>query len=92
MPTALLRTTYDGTTVLICWHHEEALALAEALGVPKRLPSTLPWAPRWPEGAFGWVLVITYGADGEVDFGRTTCVTAELMYGDCCNGPPGAVF
>ncbi len=89
-------THYDDATLLICWHHEQALALAEALGVPEGLPSTLPWPslepPRWPENVFGWVLVIAYDGEGEIDFGRTMCINAKLMYDDYGLEPPGPVY
>ena len=87
-------TYYDGSTLLICWHHEHALCLAEALGVPQKLPSTLPWpAPlTWPEEVFGWVLVIAYDEEGHIDFARTMCVSTKLMYDDCGQDPPGPVY
>jgi hypothetical protein len=92
--------TYDGSALLVCWHHEEAVSLAEALGVPERLPPTVPWPPlpepnqrtRWPEDVFGWVLAITFDAEGKLNLGRTMAMNAQLMYNDCGKDPPGPVF
>jgi hypothetical protein len=92
--------TYDDSTVLVCWHHEEAVHLAEALGVPETLPPTVPWPAlpepkqrtRWPEDVFGWVLVITFDVAGKLNLARTMATNARLMYNDCGKDPPGPVF
>gem|GEM_PF-1209810 len=84
---------YDGSTLLICWHHEHAIPLAEALGIPKHLTPTFPWPANgaWPEDVFGWVLMIGYDGQGAIDYGRTLCVSTALMYGDYGQLPPGPV-
>jgi hypothetical protein len=88
------RNPYDGSTLLICWHHEHAIGLAEALGIPKHLTPTFPWPANseWPEDVFGWVLMIAYDGEGAIDYGRTLCVSTALMYGDCGQEPPGPVY
>jgi hypothetical protein len=84
---------YDGSTLLICWHHEQAIRLAEALGIPKKLTPTFPWPANgeWPEDVFGWVLMIAYDGDGAIEYGRTLCVSTALMYDDYGQKPPGPV-
>jgi len=84
---------YDDSSVLACWHHEHAIALAEALGIRKDMPPTIPWPgpAGWPEEVFGWVLVIAYDGEGAIDYGRTRCVSTALMYDDCGQEPPGPV-
>lgn len=80
---------YDNAALLICWHHEHAFPLAQALGVPKvPPPECSPWPSTWPEAVFGWVLIISYGVDGSIDFARTTCMSTKLMYDDCGQEPP----
>lgn len=80
---------YEGSTLLICWHHEHALPLAKDLGVESgRLPPQARWPSEWPDSVYGWVLAIAYDDRGGVDVGRTACMSEKLMYGDCGQEPP----
>lgn len=82
---------YDGSNVLVCWHHGEVLNLAAALGASgSTLPPASGWPAKWPGEVFGWVLQLCYGADGTLDPSRTVCLSQQLMYGDCGQPPPGA--
>jgi hypothetical protein len=85
---------YSDSTLLICWHHEHAIDLAEALGMPNDPAPTFPWPANheWPEDVFGWVLIITYDEQGEIDFGVTRAVSTALMYDDYGHEPPGPVY
>ena len=47
---------YSGKVVLVCWHHGKMDNLAKALGVSH--------PPKWPEGQFDHVWIITYGNKG----------------------------
>ncbi len=88
---------YDDSTLLICWHHEEALDLTAELGVdPSLLPPTANWPERWPGGpppagtpdVYGWVLIIVSDANGAVDTSRTRCINENLMADDAGKDPP----
>jgi phosphohistidine phosphatase SixA len=70
----------DGANVLVCWHHEEILALAQALGASK---SSLP--PTWPGQVYGWLLQLSFDANGKLTVSTSN---QELMYGDCGQDPP----
>ncbi|MBD0260696.1 MAG: hypothetical protein ICV83_33675 [Cytophagales bacterium] len=82
---------FNNTNILICWHHGEILDLAAALGVDAdKLPHHAHWPegkpPQkkpWPEEVYGWVLQLSYGADGTIDPQQTKCVQQHLMYTDC---------
>jgi hypothetical protein len=81
---------YELSKLLICWHHEEVLPLAAALGVePQRLPPQARWPKKWDPLVYGWVLVIAYDDQGGIDLGRTMCLSEKLMYGDCGQEPLG---
>ena len=66
---------YDHATTLVCWHHGQILALAQALGAP---PSSLPAA--WPDAVFGWLLRLDYDAAGALVAVRAS--NQQLMFGD----------
>ena len=81
---------YDNSNILICWHHEEILNLAAALGVvPADLPASANWPKeKWPGGVYGWVLQICYDGDGKVIPSQTFCMSEKLMYDDYGQNPP----
>jgi hypothetical protein len=90
---------YDGSTLLICWHHEHALALADALAgekLAKTLPASAAWPSRWPGGppppgapdVYGWVLIIVSDADGKIDRAQSKCINEHLMPDDEGQDPP----
>ncbi len=87
---------YNNTNILICWHHGELLDLAAALGVDAdKLPHHAHWPKAkppqkkpWPEDVYGWVLQLSYGADGKIDPHHTKCVKQHLMYTDCKHHKP----
>jgi phosphohistidine phosphatase SixA len=70
----------DGANVLVCWHHGEILALAQALGAPA---STLP--SKWPGHVFGWLLQLSFDSKGKLTVSTSN---QELMYGDYGKDPP----
>lgn len=83
---------YDGVNILICWHHETILQLAEALGVvPGQLPASSNWPPKWPNNnktVFGWVLQVCYDGNGNIIPSQTLCLNEQLMYDDYGIDPP----
>jgi hypothetical protein len=66
---------FNNSNILVCWHHERLLEMAAALGA---LKGTLPvdWSPE----IFGWVILLSYGAKGEVI--SSTVIQEKLMFGD----------
>lgn len=81
--------SYDQQNILICWHHEEILALANALVPPgQKLPSN--WPGKWPGHVFGWVLQICYDDNGVILPDQTICFNQKLMFDDHGNDPPGS--
>lgn len=85
----LQHSKYDNTDLLICWHHEEILALAAALGVnPAVLPPASNWPVSWPGRAFGWLLQICFDGIGNIAASQTLCTSQQLMYGDYGQNPP----
>ncbi|MBS1910486.1 MAG: flagellar basal body-associated protein FliL [Bacteroidetes bacterium] len=79
----LQHSKYDGSNILICWHHGEILQLAEALGVPA---SSLP--AQWPGDVFGWLLELNFDADGTLTVQPIS--SQKLMYDDYGQTPPTA--
>lgn len=80
---------YDDANLLICWHHGEALELAQALGVnPSQLPAAANWPAKWPGQVFGWYLQLCYDQHGNVIPNQTCCVNECLMYDDNGQNPP----
>lgn len=80
---------YDGSNVLVCWHHGEILELAAALGASaSTLPPSSSWPTKWPDEVFGWVLQLCYDADGRLIPAQTLCLSQRLMYDDCGQQPP----
>ena len=87
----LHKSKYNDSNILICWHHEEILALAKALGVDSsKLPPESHWPERsWPNEVFGWLLQLCYDEKGEIITSRTICTNTELMHDDYGKNPPG---
>lgn len=82
---------YDGSDVLVCWHHGKILDLAAALGASAgTLPPSSSWPAKWPGDVFGWVLQLRYDAGGALVPAQTVCVSEQLMYDDCGQQPPGS--
>ena len=63
-----------GGDILVCWHHEEILPLAEQLGAP-----TAELPPKWPGDVFGWLLQLSFDASGAL---TVSVVDQKLMYDD----------
>jgi hypothetical protein len=81
---------YDGSDVLVCWHHGEILDLAAALGASAgTLPPASNWPAKWPGDVFGWLLQLRYDAGGTLIPAQTLCLSQQLMYDDCGQQPPG---
>jgi hypothetical protein len=83
---------YNDSNTLICWHHQQILKLAHALGAHESvLPPQSDWpTPPWPEEVYGWLLQLVYGADGQLVPDQTRCINQQLMYGDCSKDPTAA--
>ncbi len=87
----VLQNEYNNSNILICWHHGDILALAEALGVKaKDLPTTSDWPAVWPDDVFGWLLQICFDQHGRVIGNKTLCMNQKLMHGDYGQQPPTA--
>jgi len=91
-------TSYDDTTILICWHHGKILELADHLlthHVKGPLHHPEPgacWPKRWPPEVFGWLLQIHFDHDGNPDRHWVRCINERLMTDDdnhdpCSTGP-----
>jgi len=52
---------YDHKTVLVCWHHGEIPALLRSLSADA---DGLLGGKNWPDGVFGWLVILDFGADG----------------------------
>jgi hypothetical protein len=91
-----LDPSYAGSTLLICWHHEHALKLAQALGVQAGvLLGDATWPESWPGGkrpgepnVYGWMLIIVSAPDGSLDVCQTRCINTLLMPDDKGQDPP----
>jgi hypothetical protein len=80
---------YNGSNVLVCWHHGDILALGADLGVnASTLPSESTWPTIWPDQVFGWLLQICYDEHGQIVPSQTRCVNQRLMHGDHGQNPP----
>jgi hypothetical protein len=80
---------YDGSTVLVCWHHGDILEFTKSLGVnPEALPPEANWPPVWPAEVFGWTLELRFDESGRVVPSQTSCANQRLMYGDHGKNPP----
>jgi hypothetical protein len=86
----LQNSKYDKSNILICWHHEQILDLAAALGVDAtKSPKGANWPSQWPEDEYGWLLQLCYDANGNIIDSQTVCINEKLMYDDK-NDPTGA--
>lgn len=86
----LQQSKYDQTNVLICWHHQELLQFAEALGVnPSNFPTQSHWpSPPWPHDVFNWLLQLCYDASGNIIPFQTCCINERLLADDDNKNPP----
>jgi len=74
---------YAGSNVLICWHHGEALNLAEAMGASSAtLPPSSNWPAKWNPNASGWLLKIYYKPEGTIHHSSTVAINEHLMPDD----------
>lgn len=63
---------------------------------PADLPAGANWPSSWPGGpppdgtpdVYGWVLVIVFDGNGDIDTSKTCCISAQLMYDDNGQPPP----
>ncbi len=86
----LQNSKYDNSNILICWHHQEILDFATALGVDaSKLPSGANWPSHWPGSEYGWLLQLCYDGNGNLIESQTLCLNEKLMYDDQ-NDPPGS--
>jgi broad specificity phosphatase PhoE len=79
---------YNGKTLLICWHHGKAFALADALvrrfGRRRHWPTD--WPQNWPDEVYDRILVIAFGQDGHLDEERTKAVV-DPFRSECDTDP-----
>lgn len=68
--------TFNDSNILICWHHQQLVRLALALGAQKH---TLP--ADWPEEAFGLLIQICFDKAGNL--AESGVIRGKLMYTDC---------
>lgn len=74
--------SYNGQTILVCWHHGAIPDLLQAFGAnPKAL---LPGG-RWPEEVFGWIIVLHYDRHGRL---AAHVYNEGLMPDDKSHPPP----
>jgi hypothetical protein len=73
---------YSNKSILVCWHHGKISQLLAALGADaqKLLPNG-----KWPENAFGWVVLLEYDENGNL---KAKMQDENLMPGDAANPPP----
>ncbi len=82
---------YEGSSILICWHHGKILQLAAALGVdPAELPPQANWPSEWPDNVFGWLLQLSYDPAGNLIPSQTWCTSQQLMVSDYAQNPAAA--
>lgn len=86
----LNKPKYNNSNILICWHHEEIINFAAALGAyNKALPPGSNWPPSsWPEDVYEWVMQVCFDTDGNLDTAYTMCLNEQLMYNDYGKQPP----
>lgn len=72
-----LESAPRGKTILICWHHGDIPALINALGGD---PKKILGVRKWPENVFGWLVVLTYDASGQLK--KAELVHEHLMPDD----------
>lgn len=85
----LNNSTYNNQQILICWHHGKMLDLAAALGVnPKQLPASANWPHKWHGEVFGWLLQLSFDANGKIIPASTFCINQKLMFDDHGVNPP----
>jgi hypothetical protein len=73
---------YSNKNILVCWHHGKIPKLLAALGAD---PLHLLPNGKWPEDVFGWVLLLEYDQDGNLN---AAVKDENLMPGDAANPPP----
>lgn len=66
---------FNNANILICWHHEKLLQIANALGAPH---DTLP--NDWPDSVYGWLIQLSYAANGRLT--ESVTIEEKLMYDD----------
>jgi hypothetical protein len=64
---ASLRSQSHGHTLLVCWHHGMMPQLLAAFGAD---PSQLLPGGKWPSEEFGWLLVLSFDAQGKLSSQR----------------------
>ncbi len=62
-------------TTLIAWHHGKLAKLLQKLGAD---PTTLLPDGEWPEDVYDWVIVLRYGADGQLSEAKRIVEPAAL--------------
>lgn len=80
--------------ILVCWHHEKILALADQLlafaGHPGKLPAASRWPTTWPGKVFGWTLQIRLDANRKLMVPWTKCTNQKMMFDDKVEPPADA--
>jgi hypothetical protein len=73
---------YSNKNILVCWHHGKIPKLLAALGAD---PLQLLPNGKWPEDVFGWVVLLEYDENGNLN---AAVKDENLMPGDAANPPP----
>lgn len=72
---------YAAATILVCWHHDNIVGLADALGMPVAPPPS--WKDRqWPDVVYGWVAQLRYDSNGRPDPSVNKYRNGQFMYAD----------
>jgi len=79
-----LKSSSQGTNILICWHHGNIPQLLQALGAD---PGKLLPKAKWPDAVFGWLIQLRYDETGQLFESKR--LTEDLTPADTGQPAPG---